>query len=197
MPPTASLFVDDVVSRERGSTAGVILAICQLLVGPAREPARHDAGAVASPADAGPRVGEGQRVPPSERVHATGALVSCLFSRIPSSSARGIIRNLLPPAPIFADCHPACRLALPYQPRKRPRRSGTESSHDSLLEGRVTSELVSEFPNSLLTGKQQGIFTFRPLRARQRMPNTRADPMSYEQNSLRIGTGNFLHVTGN
>jgi hypothetical protein len=33
---------------------------------------------------------------------------------------------------------------------------------DSLLEGRVTSELVSEFPNSLLTGKEQGIFTFRP-----------------------------------
>jgi hypothetical protein len=27
--------------------------------------------------------------------------------------------------------------------------------------------------------------------------NTRADPMSYEENSLRIGTGNFLRVTGN
>lgn len=39
---------------------------------------------------------------------------------------------------------------------------GGRSLHDSPLEGRVTCELVSEFPNSLLTGKEQGIFTFRP-----------------------------------
>jgi hypothetical protein len=62
-------------------------------------------------------------------------------------------------------------------------------------ESRANSSLNS--PNSLLTAKKQGISPFWALRGRQGMPNTGADTMSYEESSLRIGTGNFLRVTVN
>ena len=67
----------------------------------------------------------------------------------------------------------------------------------SPLEEAVTSELVSKPQNSLLAGKKQGIFTVWPCEANQMMPNTGADPMTYEEIPYASEQGIFADVTGN
>src|SRR5215471_14720795 len=68
----------------------------------------------------------------------------------------------------------------------------TDGLHDSPLEGRVTSELVSEIPKFPASWEKTGNYDRLGLASPLRDAKYGSRSNELRRNSLRIGTGNFL-----